>query len=179
MRHRLVLASVLVCGMTALSGSLAAAQSFPAFLSGDQEVGPVATPATGIGTLDLTGGPGAWVATYSLSYSDLLSPIVNPPGAHIHNAAAGMNGPVVHGLDNIAAAVGTTSGVFTGDWRYDDASNPLTDMLVGELFAGRLYFNIHTAQNTSGEIRGQIVPEPTSIVAALSLIATAATYRRR
>jgi hypothetical protein len=119
------------------------------------------------------------VATYSLSYTGLLSPIVNPPGAHIHNAPFGTNGGVVHGLDNIAAAVGTTSGVFNGDWRFDDATNPLTDALVSELFAGRLYFNIHTDLNRGGEIRGQIIPEPSSIVATIGLLAAAATFRRR
>ena len=146
MRHSLALAFALVAGSAVLSGSLASAQTFTATLSGNQEVGPVATPATGTGTLNLTGGPGAWVATYSMSYSGLLSPIVNPPGAHIHNAPFGTNGGVVHGLDGIAAAVGTTSGVFNGDWRFDDATNPLTDTLVGQLIAGNLYFNIHTAQ---------------------------------
>ena len=165
--------------LAVVPSSLVSAQTFSAIMSGDQEVGPVATPATGIGTLDLTGGPGAWVATYSLSYSGLLSPIVNPPGAHIHSAPFGVNGPVVHGLDNIAAAVGTTSGVINGDWRFDDAVNPLTDTLVSELFAGQLYFNIHTDLNRSGEIRGQIVPEPSSIVAALGLVAAATTFRRR
>lgn len=179
MRRTAVLASALACGFAVLSGSLASAQTFTAILSGAQEVGPVATPATGMGTLNLTGSPGAWVATYSLSYSGLLSPIVNPPGAHIHNAPFGTNGGVVHGLDNIAAAVGTTSGVINGDWRFDDLSSPLTDALVGQLFAGNLYFNIHTAQTPSGEIRGQIIPEPSSLVAALGLIAFLTTFRRR
>jgi hypothetical protein len=34
----------------------------------------------------------------------------------------------------------------------------LTDQQITDLMAGQWYFNIHTAENPSGEIRGQVVP---------------------
>lgn len=148
-------------------------------LSGAQEVPAFNTPATGTGTVTLTGTPGAYVINYSVSYSGLLGTIASP-FAHIHRAPAGSNGPVVHDLDgaNIAPIAGSSSGTIVGDWRFNDASRPLTDALVADLFAGNLYFNIHTTARTAGELRGQIIPEP----AALGLLAPAAlalTRRRR
>lgn len=163
--------------MVGLLASVASAQTFNFVLGGDQEVPAVTTPATGAGTATLSGGPGNYVLTYSVSYTGLLAPIVNPPGAHIHNAAAGVNGPVVHFLDNLSSWVGTTSGTITGDWRFDDASRPLTDALAAEVLAGRTYFNLHTSFATGGEIRGQIIPEPATLAALM--IPTALVLRRR
>ncbi|MGH8780896.1 CHRD domain-containing protein [Paraburkholderia sp.] len=37
-------------------------------------------------------------------------------------------------------------------------SATLTDPQVTDLMAGQWYFNVHTAQNPSGEIRGQVLP---------------------
>jgi len=37
-------------------------------------------------------------------------------------------------------------------------SATLTDQQVTDLMAGQWYFNIHTVQNPSGEIRGQVLP---------------------
>jgi hypothetical protein len=111
--------------------------------------------------------------------SGIQNVIVNPPGAHIHNAPAGANGPVVHFLDNVSSWVGTTSGTITGDWRWDDATNPLTDLRASDLLAGNMYFNIHTDLNRGGEIRGQIVPEPTSLAVLASLFGLLALRRRR
>jgi hypothetical protein len=34
----------------------------------------------------------------------------------------------------------------------------LTDQQVTDLMAGQWYFNVHTVQNPSGEIRGQVLP---------------------
>jgi hypothetical protein len=169
---------IAIAATLAASASLASAQTFVFPLSGAQEVPAVTTTGTGNGTVTLSGSPGAYIINYTVTYSNLQGPIVNPPGAHIHNAAAGANGGVVHNLDGIAAAVGTTSGTFVGDWRFDDTTQPLTNALVNELLAGRLYFNLHTSFMTSGEIRGQIVPEPTAL-AALAAPALLMLRRRR
>ncbi|WP_133650098.1 CHRD domain-containing protein [Paraburkholderia flava] len=37
-------------------------------------------------------------------------------------------------------------------------SATLTEQQVTDLMAGQWYFNVHTAQNPSGEIRGQVLP---------------------
>lgn len=146
-----------------------------AVLDGAQEVGPVPTPATGSASLTLSGGPGSWILTYELTFGGLLGTVTD---GHIHNQAAGVNGPVVHFLDD--RALGTTGATVTGDWRFDDDPRPLTDALAGELLAGRTYFNIHTTFRTSGEIRGQIlVPEPATVGLALPAIAGLLARRRR
>ena len=65
--------------------------------------------------------------------------------AHFHGPAeAGKNaGPVVPISGNLASPI---KGEAT-----------LTDAQVADLAAGRWYFNVHTAANKGGEIRGQVV----------------------
>ncbi|MFV1969126.1 MAG: CHRD domain-containing protein, partial [Pirellulaceae bacterium] len=70
--------------------------------------------------------------------------------AHFHNGAAGENGGVVR----------TITGDFdgntaTGLWTASDPE-PLTPELIQALATGNLYFNIHTAANQPGEVRGQV-----------------------
>jgi CHRD domain len=175
---RSVILSALTLGVASVAVSSASAQTFNFPLSGTQEVPSFATPATGTGSVTLSGGPGAWVANYTVTYSGLTGAIASP-FAHIHNAPAGSNGGVVHDLDgaNIAPIAGSTSGTIVGDWRFNDASQPLTDTLANQMIAGNLYFNIHTTARQAGEIRGQIVPEPT--VLGLIGAASAMLLRRR
>ncbi len=159
-------------GLLAFSAAASAVPvNFVATLNGAQEVSAVATPGNGSATGALTGGPGAWVLNYSVVYADLLGEIARP-FAHIHRGAFGVNGPIVHDLDgaNAAPIAGSTFGTIVGDWRFDDASRPLTDALVADFFSGRLYFNLHTARFPGGEIRGQIEPVPEPATAALLLL---------
>jgi len=172
-----LVANSLVFFLAVACSTVASAQTLTAILNGAQEVPSVSTTGAGTATVLVSGGPGSWVANYTVNYSGLQSVIVNPPGAHIHNAAAGVNGSVVHFLDNVSSWVGTTSGTITGDWRWDDATNPLTDTRASDLLTGNMYFNIHTDLNRGGEIRGQIVPEPASIAAMVAPLSLA--FRRR
>jgi hypothetical protein len=174
-----LVANSLVFVVAIACSSAASAQTLTAILNGAQEVPAVSTTASGTASLVLSGGPGSWVANYTINYAGLQSVIVNPPGAHIHSAPAGANGPVVHFLDNVSSWVGTTSGTITGDWRFDDATNPLTDLRASDLLAGNMYFNIHTDLNRGGEIRGQIVPEPTALATLAGPLAIASRRRRR
>lgn len=148
-------------------------------LAGTQEVPVRITPASGFGVGFLTGNAGSYVFNYTLNYTGLTGTLSD---AHIHNAAAGTNGPVVHGLDGLAANIGTTSGVFTGDWRFDDATRPLTDTLATALLNGNTYFNVHTNVFPGGEIRGQlsVVPEPGTVALTLAgLLTMGGVYLRR
>lgn len=172
MLKQLIALPILGLTLTAVAPANAATVEFNAILNGAQEVPGVNTPASGTATAILTGDPGSYVFTYTVSYSGLLGGIARP-FAHIHNAPFGSNGPIVHDLDgaNVAPIAGSTSGTITGDWRFDDAARPLTNALVQELLEGDLYFNIHTTFSAPGEIRGQIsaVPTPTLLPGILGL----------
>jgi hypothetical protein len=79
--------------------------------------------------------------TYSASYKDLTGPVV---AAHFHGPAApGANAPPV-----VPAKAGPSPIKGTAT---------LTDAQIADLNAGKWYFNIHTAANPGGEIRGQVM----------------------
>jgi hypothetical protein len=79
--------------------------------------------------------------TYSATYKDLTGPVV---AAHFHNASTpGGNGPpVVPATVSPSPIKGTAT---------------LTDAQIADLNAGKWYFNVHTAANPGGEIRGTLV----------------------
>lgn len=124
-----------------LSGKLL----FSAALSGDQEVPPIETDASGVGTFFLNDAKDSLCV--SLTVTGLSGPVT---GAHIHTGAVGENGPVLINFDgNISG--NRIQAVVTGD---DLTPESLKMMLDGEL-----YFNIHTEMHPAGEIRGQIILE--------------------
>ncbi len=104
-------------------------------LSGDNEVPPVSTTASGAGsfTYDLS--------TRELQYSVALSDIT-PTAAHIHDGVAGVNGPVLHSLSIVGS---TLQGTVV-----------LTPEQQPKLANQGLYVNVHSAANPGGQIRGQI-----------------------
>lgn len=122
---------------------------FTAVISGLFEVPANDSPAIGsmFGTYD------ADANTFSFSWeiSDNLLGMPSSPGAHIHNAPPGVNGPVVFGFNE---PDGTWPLVGNAVW------TDLSAEMVDELFAGNLYLNFHTTAFPGGEIRGQIVPTP-------------------
>jgi hypothetical protein len=78
--------------------------------------------------------------TYSATYKDLTGPVV---AAHFHGpAAAGGNAPPV------VPAVASPSPI--------KGTATLTDAQIADLNAGKWYFNVHTAANPGGEIRGTV-----------------------
>ena len=134
---RLVLIAA-TAGAMGHAGSVLA-QEVTVTLSGNQEIPPVTTPATGTGML--TVGPDRSISG-KVTISGMVATV-----AHIHEAAAGANGaiivPLTKGADN--------------EWVVPPGAK-LTDAQFEAYRAGRLYFNIHSEAHRSGEIRGQIKP---------------------
>jgi hypothetical protein len=128
----------------ARAGALALVVALPAFakdmavtLSGDQEVPPVTTSASGTGTISVGDDK-------SVSGSIMVKGI-NATAAHIHEAAKGKNGPVIVPLTK------------SGDNTFSVAAGAkLTDAQMQALQAGNLYVNVHSAANPNGEIRAQL-----------------------
>ncbi len=107
-----------------------------ATLTGAEEVPPVTTAATGSATLELN--PTLGTLTYTVTTSGLSG-----VAAHIHEAPAGVNGPIIFGLEG-------------GPTTWSGKTAPLSAEQVTTLKSGGFYVNVHTAANPGGEIRGQI-----------------------
>lgn len=112
--------------------------SFKADLRGASEQPPVNTPASG--TLTATYDTASKKFSWSLNFSGLTG---NPTGAHFH-------GPDPTNKTNPAPEV---VGILLSP--LDGYSN-LTDSQAADLRAGRWYFEIETAANPKGEIRGAV-----------------------
>ena len=116
-----------------------AQQALSVTLAGDAEVPAVTTQAKGSGQISVQ-------ADHSISGSITVSGMA-ATAAHIHEGAAGKNGPV---------AVPLSKG---GD---DSFMVPpgakLTDAQYASYQAGNLYINVHSAAHASGEIRAQLTP---------------------
>jgi hypothetical protein len=108
-------------------------------LSGSQEVPPVTTAATGFGTITIA-------EDKSVSGSVTTSGVVGT-AAHIHEAPAGKNGPVIVPMDKSS----------DNTWTIKPGAK-LTDAQYEAFKAGNLYVNVHSAANKGGEIRGQLKP---------------------
>jgi CHRD domain/PEP-CTERM motif len=102
----------------------------------------------------------------------------NLVAAHIHvGAPPGMNAPVRWGFfgspdndnnpDNLVVTPFATGvgGTFSSIWNQPEGNGGTTlSAQLPAIRAGLAYINFHTVQFAGGEIRGQIVPEPSSIV---------------
>lgn len=108
-------------------------------LRGTEEVPPVATSASGSGTIVIG-------ADKSVSGSVTTTGIA-AAAAHIHVGAAGKNGPVIVPLKKSGDNV----------WMVPEGSK-LTDAQYASYKAGDLYVNVHSAAHKGGEIRGQLKP---------------------
>ncbi len=140
---------------------------FFANLSGLNEVPANNSPAIGF----MAGVYDDVANTFSFSWviTDNLIGTPASPGAHIHNAPAGSNGPVVFGFANP-----------DGSWALDGSAvwSGLSQDNVDALFAGNLYLNFHTTAFPGGEVRGQILPTPGVLAMAGAGLAFAARRRR-
>ena len=145
--RRLLLAA---CGAFALSGcetvneavNEVVGNNFVATLTGANEV-PAADPdGSGVAHIAINDATNQ-VCTH-LEVRD-IGPVT---AAHIHQGAAGVNGPVVITLD-------------APDDDDSDDCDTVADSLVDQLRhnPGGFYVNVHTAEYPNGAIRGQVVEE--------------------
>lgn len=131
-------------GLAVLIGFAPAAfaemQSYSATLDTKSEVPPAT--GGGNGTLGATYDTATRKLTYSANYDKLTGP---PTAAHFHGpAAAGANAGVALPVADVSK--NPINGEAT-----------LTPAQAADLQAGKWYFNIHTAANKGGELRGQVV----------------------
>jgi CHRD domain len=134
------LAGMAVAATLAATPAFAEMMSLKADLKGASEVPPVTSPGTGTVTATYD------TASKKLSWKGTVSGLSgNATAAHFHGPAEpGKNAGVM------VPAPGVTTGPFEG-------SATLTDDQARAVLAGQTYFNIHTAANPNGEVRGQVV----------------------
>ena len=131
------------------------ARRFQALLRGSEEVPPVRTNATGNILFRLSDDG------QRLEFRLVLNQLRNFTQAHIHIGARGVNGPVVVFLFGpVTRGISVNRGVVTGTITRNDLVGPLQGRSLAELVrlmnSGMTYVNAHIAQNSDGEIRGQI-----------------------
>ena len=135
----------------------AEATRFRATLSGDNEVPPVQSSASGTATVSVTeDGTGL----------DYTVTVMNAQGimqAHIHIGGPDENGPVVAFLFGLVEPVDVDGELASGTLSAEDLVNDLVglsiDDLLDEIRAGNAYVNVHSDANPGGEIRGQLEPD--------------------
>ncbi|NJO06576.1 MAG: PKD domain-containing protein, partial [Chloroflexaceae bacterium] len=125
-----------------------ATTGYQAVLSGDNEVPPITTEASGLTTFDYD------PATRELSYVINVENIDNVVAAHIHRGFAGTNGPVIYWLfdpSGVQAPGGTLApgSPISGTITIDEAT-------AATLQTDGLYVNVHSTDFPMGEVRGQI-----------------------
>ncbi|MGH8658225.1 MAG: CHRD domain-containing protein [Gammaproteobacteria bacterium] len=151
---------------------------FRANLAGEQEVAGLVAPQPGV-TTETTG-------RFRIKFDSALTKAefrlrvgdgVKVTQAHLHCAPAGVNGPVVAFLFNVAPVPGPggvdvdgllAEGELTNadvvpdvDFASDPACGKTIDNIASlraAMLQGCIYVNVHTEANPAGEVRGQVIP---------------------
>ena len=131
-----MLYAIALAGCTAMGGGHGVHQLR---MTGAEEVPPIKTSATGTGQVKVG-------ADRSVSGSFTTQGAVIT-AAHIHEGAAGQNGPVIIPLQKKG----------DNEWVVPPGAK-LTEAQYEAYKAGRLYVNFQSAQHKGGEIRAQIRP---------------------
>lgn len=145
MKRLLVIAALLM--MTPAAEAAIIVYNFG--MDGLQETPPVATPGTGSCTVTLND------VTFNVSVNCTFSGLIGTANnAHIHGLAApGAPAGVILGLTFTPG----TSGTITG-------AGVLSAANAAGMINGLTYVNLHSTFKPTGELRGQIVPEPASLL---------------
>lgn len=133
----------------------ATVEGFSAQLSGNEEVPPVQTDAT---------GSAEFTAPHfdNIGYSLNVSNIDKVTMAHIHSGKQGENGPPVVTLfmAETPSTEPINGNLVSGNITNANLEGPMAGKTVMDLTKsmelGETYVNVHTEENPKGEIRGQI-----------------------
>lgn len=134
----------------------AAKYPYDATLSGQNEVPPVQSSATGEAEFTAP-------ANDTIKYRVNVTGIMNATAAHIHMAKDGENGDVVADLLNTPSSKDKDTAygmIFRGNLSDSSLKGPMQgktlDDLAAAMDSGDAYVNVHTAEHPDGEIRGQL-----------------------
>ncbi|WP_175970834.1 CHRD domain-containing protein [Burkholderia sp. BCC0322] len=132
----------LLAGVLAAGSAAAETVRLTANLQPSSEVPPTATK--GSGDVEATYDTATRMLQWKVTYEHLTGPAT---AAHFHGPApvgqnAGVQVPIPK--DELASPI--------------KGSKELTDAQVTDLMGGKWYFNVHTKEHPSGEIRGQVMP---------------------
>ncbi|AXF21715.1 CHRD domain-containing protein [Burkholderia pyrrocinia] len=132
----------LLAGVLAAGSAAAETVRLSANLQPSSEVPPTVTK--GSGAVEATYDTATHTLQWAVTYKDLTGPAT---AAHFHGPApvgqnAGVQVPIPK--DALASPI--------------KGSKELTDAQVTDLMSGKWYFNVHTKEHPSGEIRGQVMP---------------------
>lgn len=163
MKSKLMLATILVgfslsalLALSTIDQAYAVKRIYDALLSGQNEVPPVESSATGKAEFTPP-------VNETIKYRINITGISGATGAHIYAGQEGENGDVIADLMTETTKNRDTSYGMTIRGNLSDSSlkGPMQGKTLGDLVtamdAGETYVNIHTTQNPDGEIRGQII----------------------
>jgi hypothetical protein len=157
---RVVIAAVFIFGVAGTAQ--AQIVRFTANLSGNQETPtPILTGAFGTATVTLD--LGSQTVTWSIDVFNMPSGTNN---AHFHVGGPGLGGPTVvniafpANISNDFNLSGSANASFAGFTVRPDQGIRSWEDFMQSLMGGQMYLNVHSAVNTGGEIRGQVLRVP-------------------
>jgi hypothetical protein len=138
---------------------------FTSLLTGDQQPVPVVTDAVGTATLLLNDEQTRLEIELQITGLDLDGTVTPGTGddnvfaMHIHVLPI----DIVFGLMtpnsdlNGDLTIDAANGLVTSGWDMNEGNGTTLTAQLPNLFAGNLYFNVHTSAHPDGEIRGAIL----------------------
>jgi hypothetical protein len=154
-----IVAGILLSFLVVVSTShnMTFAAPFTALMSGDQEVPPVDTAATGKTTFRTSNNDTL------IKYKVNITGFSDATAAHIHIGKAGSNGDVIVDLLTGMKKNPTKLGMaIRGNITDSSLTGPMQGKTLADLVTainnGDAYVNVHTQTHPDGEVRGQIQP---------------------